>query len=61
MKIDMWYKNSKKDICYVDCFFYPNDCIYRGNVYDKNHEPIGDYATSDSTEIEKRFPGIFGD
>lgn len=60
MKIDFWYGNTKKDIAAVDCFFYDNDCIYRGNVYDKTGKAIGDYATRNSLEVEKAFPGIFG-
>ena len=58
MIIDLWYKNEK--IASADCFFYPNECIYRGNLYNKSGKTIGDYSSKDSTEIEKRFPGIFG-
>lgn len=59
MKIDFWYKDDRQ-IAFVDCFFYPNDGLYRGNIYNKDGKAIGDYAESDSTKIEKRFPGIFG-
>ena len=58
MKIDLWYPGEK--IVYADCFFYPNDCVYRGNVYNEHGKPVGDYFARDSVEIEKRFPGIFG-
>ena len=60
MKIDFWYGNRKKDIAAADCFFYDNDCEYRGSVYDKTGKAIGDYTTRDSLEVEKTFPGIFG-
>lgn len=61
MKIDYWYGDGRNtDITFVDCFFYPNEGIYRGNIYDKDLEPIGDFYSYDSVEIEKRFPGIFG-
>lgn len=60
MKIDFWYGNTKKDIVYVDCFFSDIDCIYRGNVYNKNMEPIGDFWSDDSVKVEKYFPNIFG-
>lgn len=57
MNIDYWY--NEKEICFVDCFFYPNACEYRGNIYNKDGKAIGDYVATDSTEIEKRFPGVF--
>ena len=59
MNIDYWYKNEKAVA--ADCFFYPNECIYRGNLYNKDGKIIGDYSSRDSVEIEKRFPWIFGD
>ena len=58
MNIDLFYENEK--IAYADCYFYPNDSIYRGNLYNADGEIIGDYSARDSIEIEKRFPGIFG-
>lgn len=60
MKIDYWYGNKKKAICFVDCFAYPNSGFYAGNIYDKNKKAIGDFTSKDSLEIEKTFPGIFG-
>ena len=60
MKIDYWYKDGRR-AAYADCFFYPNEGVYSGNVYDSDGNMIGDYTASDSVEIEKRFPGIFGD
>lgn len=60
MKIDYWYKDGRH-AAYADCTFYPNDGVYRGNVYDANGNIIGDYVSRNSIEIEKHFPGIFGD
>ena len=59
MRIDYWYQDRRR-AAYADCYFYPNEGIYRGNVYDKNGDMIGDYASTNSAEIERRFPGIFG-
>lgn len=59
MKIDMWNKDEK--IAYVDCYFYPNGGYYAGNLYSEEGKPIGDFYSKDSVEIEKRFPGVFGD
>lgn len=59
MRIDYWYHNGRS-AAYADCYFYPAEGVYRGNIYDKHGNIIGDYTSSDSTEIEKRFPGIFG-
>ena len=59
MKIDFWY--DEKEIAAADCFFYPNSGEYRGNVYNESGQIIGDYVSRDSVEIEKRFPGIFGE
>lgn len=61
MKIDYWYNDGRKTpAVYATCTFYPNEGIYRGNVFDANGNMIGDYTSNDSLEIEKRFPGIFG-
>lgn len=62
MKIDIWNKDeyTGEDIAGADCCFYPNDGIYRGNLYNAAGRMIGDYTSKDSVEIEKRFPGIFG-
>jgi len=58
MKVDLWYQGEK--VSFADCTFYPNDVIYRGNLYNANGRPIGDFSSRDSAEIERRFPGIFG-
>lgn len=60
MKIDFWY-DDRRDIAYADCTFYPNEGVYRGNIYDASKNIIGDYTAHDSVEIERRFPGIFDD
>lgn len=59
MKIDYWQKNSRRAV-FADCTFYPNEGVYRGNVYDVCGNMIGDYKSADSVEIECRFPEIFG-
>ena len=59
MKIDVWYPGEQ--IAAADCTFYPNDSEYRGNLYNAQGRMIGDYTSKKSVEIEKRFPGIFGD
>lgn len=54
--IDMWYGDALDfEKCRVDVFFSDSDCMYRGNIYDKNGKAIGDYATSDSVALAKRF------
>lgn len=53
LKIDKWYKTEK--VAKIDCFFYPNSGLYRGNLYNEKGKIIGDYFGNDSTEIEKRF------
>ena len=59
MKIDFWNnENTLKDVMKIDCFFYPNNGYYAGNMYDKTGKMIGDYLTYNSLEIEKTFPGL---
>lgn len=58
MKIDYWYKNRDKKIAKVDVFFYPNEGVYRGNIYDVTGKIIGDYSTKDSVELQERFPFV---
>ena len=60
MRIDYWYKDGRRAV-YATCTFYPMDGVYRGNVYDANGDMIGDFTSADSVEIERRFPGIFGE
>lgn len=55
MKFDFWYGNTLKDVKRIDCSFSDCDCVYRGNMWDKDGKIIGDYETADSTEVEKTF------
>ena len=57
MNIDLWYMDSRRTVDAIDVFFYPNDGIYRGNLYCKGMA-IGDYSTKDSLLIAKAFPHI---
>lgn len=57
MKVDIWYVGEH--VTSADCIFYPNEGIYRGNLYNAEGKAIGDYSARNSVEIEKRFPGIF--
>ena len=61
MTIDIWNKDGMEKAAYADCFFYPNEGVYRGNIYDSAGNMIGDYVSTDSLKIEKLFPGIFAD
>lgn len=61
IKFDFWHGESEKDIAAADCFFYPNSGHYAGNIYNKDGKAIGDFTSNDSVEIERRFPGIFGE
>ena len=60
MRIDYWYKDGRRAV-YATVTFYPNDGVYRGNIYDVDGNMIGDFTSADSVEIERRFPGIFGE
>ena len=61
MHINFWYwKEGETKIAAADCLFYPHDGEYRGNVYNAQGRAIGDYTSKSSVDIEKRFPGIFG-
>ena len=62
--IDYWYKSgreARKEIAFVNVSFYPNEGLYRGNIFDSNKKAIGDFTSDNSAEIERRFPGIFGE
>ena len=59
VKVDIWYPGEH--IASASCAFYPQDCEYRGNLFNEQGRIIGDFAGKNSVEIEKRFPGIFGD
>ena len=55
LKIDMWYGDTyNPDTDTVTVSFYPNDCIYRGNIKRKG-KYIGDFSGADSVEFTRRF------
>ena len=55
-RVDMWYGDPCLEKKYTaDAFFSDTDCVYRGNIYDDNGRPIGDYESSDSAWVEKKF------
>lgn len=54
VKFDFWYGNTLKEVTKADCFFYPNDGEYRGNLY-INDKAVGDYVSNDSVELEEAF------
>ena len=60
MKIDFWFGDTMEQITGISYAFYPNNGEYRGNLY-KNGRAVADYVTTDSAEIEKIAPGIFGE
>lgn len=57
INIDMWYKDSQKEVDKIDITFYPNDGQYRGNIY-KQGRIVGDYVCTDSLGLEKAFPQL---
>ena len=52
--VDMWYGDNYKECDKIDFVFYPNEGVYRGNIY-KDNKCIGDYRIESSTELEKKF------
>lgn len=60
LRIDMWYGDEfNKDEYGADATFYPNEGVYRGNIYDKSGKAVGDYSCSDSVAIAKELGIIF--
>ena len=57
--LDFWYGNKLEDITSADANFYPNEGVYRGNMY-IGDRIIGDFVADSSVEIENVFKGIFG-
>ena len=57
MMIDMWFGDKPDQADEISISFYPHDCEYRGNIY-KNKKAIGDFASTNSLEIEKAFPQL---
>lgn len=58
-KVDYWNKLRQKDADRVTVSFYPNDGVYRGNLW-KDGKAFADFVCNDSVELEKKFHGIFG-
>lgn len=58
---DWWYGEPQKpENCDVAVNFYPNDGLYRGNMYKKGtNSCIGDFISDDSVAIEQVWPWIF--
>lgn len=56
VKIDMWYKGEHPKRYTAN--FYPNDGEYRGNLFNADGKPIGDFVADDSVEMEKRLDEI---
>lgn len=54
INIDMWYGDGHKEADKIDITFYPNDGVYRGNIY-KDGKIVGDYVCNDCLELEKSF------
>ena len=50
----MWYGDDHKKADKINITFYPNDGVYRGNIYQEG-KIIGDYTCNDSVELEKSF------
>lgn len=61
MIIELWHGESEEEIAGANCLFYPNSGVYRGNLFNEDGRMIGDFTSTDSVEIEDRFPGIFDD
>ena len=57
-KIDYWNDLRKKDADTVTWAFYPDGCVYRGNLW-KDGRAFADFVCNDSVELEKHYPGIF--
>ncbi len=58
---DWWYGEPQKpENCDVAVNFYPNDGLYKGNMYKKGtNSCIGDFISDDSVAIEQVWPWIF--
>lgn len=57
---DFYHGENITDIKKITCYFNDLNCNYWGYLYNSKNEIIGDYNTTDSVELEKAFPGIFG-
>lgn len=61
MIFDFWNNGTIQDVYSVMLWFSEIDCKYRGIMRGKDGAAIGDFTGTDSTEIERYFPGIFND
>ena len=55
--LDFWYGHTKGCVDRIDIAFYPNEGVYRGNMYCEG-KMIGDYCCSGSVLLEKIFPRL---
>lgn len=55
MKFDFWYGDCKKDVARITYSFSDVDCIWRGNMYNKDGKIIGDFSTTDSVKLQNFF------
>lgn len=55
MRLDMWYGNEPDEVTGIRVSFYPNEGIYRGNMYIGN-KIVGDFSMTDSCAIYEIFP-----
>ena len=57
---DWWYGEQKPENVDVAVNFYPNDGLYKGNMYKRGTNTcIGDFISDDSVVIERYWPWIF--
>lgn len=56
-RLDLWYNNNPADVDRISIAFNDLDATYRGNLY-SGGRIIGDYVSTDSVELEKRFPQL---
>ena len=57
MSIDFWYGNKPEDINKISISFYPNEGVYRGNLWIDN-KIVGDFSMNESCAIYSVFPGF---
>lgn len=58
VNIDMWHGEDPGTVDDLDLMFYPNDGIYRGNLY-RAGKMIGDFVVTNSLMLEALFPQLF--
>lgn len=57
VSLDFWYGDTKSKVDRIDIAFYPNDGVYRGNMYCEG-KMIGDYSCTSWELLEKTFPRL---